>query len=125
MGYRVAIAAQEERMVTQHFGRATLFHIYEVADGAWTLLESRRNDPACVSDDVSHDSMLSSSVDLVSDCDGVIAARIGPGAVREISARGLDAYAMHAFVEDAVRSLAEELAGTPPTDDSEVSGTSE
>jgi predicted Fe-Mo cluster-binding NifX family protein len=90
MGYRVAIAAQPERMVTQHFGRATVFHIFERAQGEWVLVESRASAPTCTPEgdaSESHDSLLAYAANLVSDCDAVLAARIGPGAVQRLADR--------------------------------------
>jgi nitrogen fixation protein NifB len=116
MGYRIAVAAQHERMVTQHFGRATVFHVFEREDGAWSLVESRENDPSCRPEgdqSDAHDSLLAYSADLVADCDAVIAARIGPGAVQRLNDRGVEAYAMHALIEEALGALAEELDKTP------------
>jgi len=112
MTYKVAIAAQPERMVTQHFGRATVFHVFDVRADGWELLETRANDPSCKADTEgdAHDSALAAAADLIADCDAVLAARIGPGAVRTLSDRGVEAYAMHALVEDALAALSEELA---------------
>ena len=78
MGYRVAVAAQQGRMVTQHFGRATVFHVFDRVDEAWHLAESRENDPSCRPEGEqsdAHDSLLAYSADLVADCDAVLAAR--------------------------------------------------
>jgi predicted Fe-Mo cluster-binding NifX family protein len=110
MTFRAAVAAQPESMVTQHFGRATVFHIFDVRVDGWELLESRENDASCSGEGDRHDSLLAQAADLVADCDAVLAARIGPGAVRALSDRGVDAYAMHALVEDALAALSEELA---------------
>jgi predicted Fe-Mo cluster-binding NifX family protein len=118
MGYRVAIAAQQGRMVTQHFGRATVFHVFERDGGEWRLVESRESDPTCTPEGDSaetHDSQLARSADLVADCDSVLAARIGPGAVQRLNDRGVEAYAMHALIEDALSALAQELDGAANT----------
>ena len=119
MGFKAAVAAQPQSMVTQHFGRATVFHVFDVRTDGWDLLESRPNDASCAGDGDHHDSLLARAADLLADCDAVIAARIGPGAVRALSDRGVDAYAMHALVEDALSALSEELArleGESPED---------
>jgi predicted Fe-Mo cluster-binding NifX family protein len=112
MGHKVAIAAQPERMVTQHFGRATVFHVFDVRGDGWELLETRVNDPACVGDTEgdAHESMLAAAAELIADCEAVLAARIGPGAVRTLNDRGIETYAMHALVEDALAALSEEYA---------------
>jgi predicted Fe-Mo cluster-binding NifX family protein len=120
MTFKAAVAAQPESMVTQHFGRATVFHVFDVRPDGWQFLESRVNDASCAGDGDRHDSLLARSADLLSDCDAVLAARIGPGAVRSLSERGVEAYAMHALVEDALSALSEELArleAQPPKDD--------
>jgi len=116
MGYRVAVAAQQGRMVTQHFGRATVFHVFERENGDWRLLESREADPTCGPEgdgSDAHDSLLAHAAQLVADCDAVLAARIGPGAVRRLSEGGVEAYAMHALIEEALAALAEELDAAP------------
>jgi predicted Fe-Mo cluster-binding NifX family protein len=98
-------------MVTQHFGRATVFHIFDVEPGdGWTLLESRPNGPSCTDDEATHDSLLAKASDLVSDCDGIVAARIGPGAVRALYEHNVETYQMHALIEEALQALSEELA---------------
>ena len=74
-------------MVTQHFGRATVFHVFERLGGEWTLIESREADPTC--------------------------GPLGEGAEQHDSLlaydRGVEVYAMHALIEDALSALAEEL----------------
>lgn len=122
MSYKVAIAAQPERMVTQHFGRATVFHVFAVEPGGgWELLESCTNDPSCVEEEQTHDSLLAAAADLIADCDGVIAARIGPGAVYALNQRDVETWAMHALIEEALQALSEELGqSAAPTTDEEV-----
>jgi nitrogen fixation protein NifX len=118
MGYRVAIAAQPERMVTQHFGRATVFQIFERAQGEWVFVESRASDPTCAPEgeaSESHDSLLAYAADLIADCDAVLAARIGPGAVQRLADREFETYAMHALIEDALAALGKELDARPAT----------
>lgn len=109
MGFKVAVAAQPGRMVTQHFGRASVFHVFERSGDGWVLLESRENDPSCAGDGNDHESLLAFSAETLADCDGMLAARMGPGAVRVLNDRGIDTYAMHALIEDALTALAEEL----------------
>lgn len=116
MPYRVAVAAQPGRMVTQHFGRATVFHVFDRLEGEWVLAESRVSDPTCGPEGdaaASHDSLLAYAADLVSDCDAVLAARIGPGAVQRLSERGVEAYAMHALIDDALAALGEAIEKHP------------
>lgn len=117
MPYRVAIAAQQGRMVTQHFGRATVFHIFERLGTTWRLAESRDSDPSCRPEGdaaADHESQLALAADLISDCDAVVAARVGPGAVRTLDGRGIEVYAMHALIEDALSALGEQLDRDAP-----------
>jgi len=107
-------------MVTQHFGRATVFHVFDVEPGAgWTLIETRTNSPSCTEDEATHDSLLAKAADLVADCDGIIAARIGPGAVRALYERNIETYRMHALIEEALQALSEELARVQTETDTE------
>lgn len=48
MSYRVAAASTDGKVVNQHFGRAELFHIFEISeDEGYRFLESRKVDACC------------------------------------------------------------------------------
>lgn len=107
MPLRIAVASEDGRFIQQHFGRARQFMICEIVGTEATVVEVRENKPACGSawadDDVGHDDdWMNRSVDLVADCDAVIAARIGPSAVERLERRGVRAFINADTIERAL-----------------------
>ena len=92
--YRVALASTDNRYVDQHFGRAESFLIVDVDEnGNYEEIEQRFVDPVC--NGGHHDAAkLKRGVDGVSDCNFVLAARIGDGARGELEERGIAAFEM-------------------------------
>lgn len=77
---KVALAGRKDSIHISHFGRADFFRIYELAQGRQELLDVRFNEAPC--DGWTHDAgRLEQSVELIGDCDGVVASAIGPGAI--------------------------------------------
>lgn len=107
MPLRIAVASEDGRHIQQHFGRARQFMICEIVGSEATVIEVRENKPACGSawldDGIGHDEdWMNRSVDLVSDCDAVIAARIGPSAVELLERRGVRAFVNADTIERAL-----------------------
>ncbi len=103
--YRVAIASTDNRYVDQHFGRAESFLIVDVYEkGYYREIEQRFVEPVCSGGH--HDqNNLRKGVDAVGDCNFVLAAKIGPGAVAELEERGIAAFEMPGSVHDSVKKL--------------------
>jgi nitrogen fixation protein NifB len=106
---KVAIATGDGITVTEHFGYATRFQIWDFSNGAPHLLETRTNRPACGADRsrVERRDPMDVSVDLVADCKAVIVARIGECGVNRLTALGILAFETEDAVETAVRELTE------------------
>jgi nitrogen fixation protein NifX len=105
---KVAIGTGDGVSVTEHFGYATQFQIWDFSGAAPKLVESRRNIPACGADrdgNIERDPM-DVSVDLVSDCRAVVVARIGECALNRLNALGILAFETDDAVETALRELA-------------------
>jgi nitrogen fixation protein NifB len=104
---KVAIATGDGVTVTEHFGYATGFQIWDFSDGAPRLLETRSNIPACGADrrTAAARDPMDISVDLVADCKAVIVARIGECGVNRLTALGILAFETDDAVEIAVREL--------------------
>jgi nitrogen fixation protein NifB len=108
---KVAIATGDGIGVTEHFGYATQFQIWDFAGTAPRLLETRRNIPGCGADrSAEQRDPLDLSVELVADCRAVVVARIGECGVNRLSALGILAFETDDAVETAVRELAESKA---------------
>ncbi|MDR1643134.1 MAG: radical SAM protein, partial [Clostridiales bacterium] len=72
-----ALASSDGKVVSQHFGHASSFLIVEVDENGWRFVERRSNKTPCLLGE--HDeSALNASIDLLSDCGAVFAAKIGP-----------------------------------------------
>jgi predicted Fe-Mo cluster-binding NifX family protein len=104
MSYRVAVASSDGKFVNQHFGHAEQFLIFEIAGDDCQYIETRVTDPLC--DDLGHDEdRLSGIVRLLDDCRAVLVAKIGPGALDQLQARGIQAIAIPRFIDDALYAL--------------------
>ncbi|HEY0331508.1 MAG TPA: NifB/NifX family molybdenum-iron cluster-binding protein [Rhodopseudomonas sp.] len=105
---RVAIATGDGVAVTEHFGYATQFQIWEFSGRAPRLVETRRNLPACGADrSAERRDPMDISVDLVADCRAVVVARIGECAINRLAALGILAFETEDAVATALRELAD------------------
>jgi predicted Fe-Mo cluster-binding NifX family protein len=103
--YRVALASTDNRNVDQHFGRAESFLIVDVDDsGAYEEIEQRFVVPICNGGSHNSDKMKR-GVEALLDCNFVLAARIGPGAVDELSQHGIAAFELPGPVGEALHKL--------------------
>lgn len=106
MSLKVAVASGDGKFINQHFGMASQFLIFELnADGTHKFLELRENKPACGVEGHS-DLSMDESVELISDCQVVLASQIGPGAIDILLAKGIEPYLAPTFIEDALKELA-------------------
>lgn len=103
MGLRVAVAT-EDGVVVQHFGHATRFHVYDLDRGKIVLVERRKSRISSVpGEERTEDRALN----VVRDCQALVVARVGAGALRLIEARGMVVYESQAPVASVLRELAE------------------
>ncbi|MDR1921887.1 MAG: dinitrogenase iron-molybdenum cofactor biosynthesis protein [Candidatus Adiutrix sp.] len=102
---RVAVASKTGVLIDECFGRAENYRIYELADEGYRLAELRPGPAPCR--DQSHDpQILGAAVALLADCDMVLAGRIGPEAIRQLSKQGVVGLAAHIGIQDALDHLA-------------------
>ncbi len=104
---KVAIATGNGVGVTDHFGYALQFQIWDFSSDEPRLLETRRNTPGCgAARGGDGPDPLDLSVDLVADCKAVIVAKIGECGVNRLDALGILAFETDDSVAAAVRELA-------------------
>ncbi|MEI7557225.1 NifB/NifX family molybdenum-iron cluster-binding protein [Candidatus Chlorohelix sp.] len=104
MALKVAVASWDGEHITQHFGRAEQFIIYEIEGDTYHSIETRFNNPGCNSRQ--HDeNLLSQSVELLADCAFVLVSRIGPGAQALLSSRGIRVIEAPIFIDQALERL--------------------
>lgn len=105
MAYKVAVASSDGKVINQHFGRCRQFLIFEIHDnGTWSFAGLRENTPPCRQGDHNEYDMKK-TVDLVSDCRNVLVSRIGAGAEQALADRGITAYAVPDYIENALDKL--------------------
>jgi nitrogen fixation protein NifX len=105
MSYKIAIASTDGKVINQHFGRAERFYIVEVNDkDEFGFCETRETITACQEGGHSEDG-LARTVDLLSDCKYVLVSKIGPGAEYALRKKGVTAFSIAQFIDEAVRKL--------------------
>ena len=108
---RVAIGTHTGVRVSEHFGHATRFEIWELgADGGARLVESRVNRPACGVGSDRADELMDASVAAVADCRAVVVARLGECAINRLDKLGILAFETEDPVDATVRQLADYAA---------------
>jgi predicted Fe-Mo cluster-binding NifX family protein len=104
MDVKIAVASSDGISVDEHFGRAGAFRIYRLHDEGYDLLEVRDNVPPCAGQ-AHDDDVLARSAQLISDCKGVVAAQVGPGAIDALIMQRIMAFTLPGTVDDAFGSI--------------------
>lgn len=103
--FRVAAASSDYGYtVDVHFGRATVFYIYQFLDGEWIYVETRSVQPVCHGGGHSH-SEMEKTVELLQDCQYVTASRIGAGATALLSKKGIVVMALPGDLMEALDKI--------------------
>lgn len=102
---RVAIGTHSGVRVSEHFGHATRFEIWEVSPDGARLVESRVNRPSCGVGSDRADELMDASVAAVADCRAVVVARIGECALNRLDKLGILAFETDDPVDATVRQL--------------------
>ncbi len=95
---RIAIATKEGLAVSEHFGHAKRFLIYDVNGEACQLVEQREVSHYCLGG-TSDSSALSGILETIKDCKAVFVAKIGDGPTEKLQARGITAISDYAWEE--------------------------
>lgn len=95
---RIAVASKEGLAISEHFGHAKLFHIYDVQKKQCTFVEQRNVDHYCLGGH-SDKNALAGILEAVSDCQSVFVAKIGDGPTEKLNNRGIEAVSEYAWEE--------------------------
>lgn len=110
MSFKVAVVSSDRKSIDQHFGQAPDFLIFEIKENQeFEFIEVRKNIPPYENPNLleDHDNAIAKSVNLISDCDVVLASQIGPGAVKTLLSCQIRPYAVHdLLIENALKKLA-------------------
>ncbi|MEJ2366121.1 MAG: NifB/NifX family molybdenum-iron cluster-binding protein [Candidatus Thiodiazotropha sp.] len=93
---RLAVASKEGLAISEHFGHAKVFWIYEVDESQCRLLEKREVEHYCLGNSSSQ-SAMTKILQTISDCRAVFIARIGDGPTEKLSAIGVEAVVDYAY----------------------------
>jgi nitrogen fixation protein NifX len=105
MTKRVAVASRDNVVVHQHFGKATHFQIYDLSADGFAFVETRENTPTCGAIREGGVETHERAIELLWDCEAVIVARIGPGAVEVLNAHNLKYFEIPESIESALTRL--------------------
>jgi len=106
---RFAVASKTGAIVDLHFGHADKFYIYESDESETRFVETRSVSKYCDGSGCDKDDKWASVIRAVSDCDAVLALRIGPTPEKRLNENGIDIITTYERVETAVSMAAKEI----------------
>jgi len=104
MGYKVAFASSDGKVVNQYFERTKQFLIVEIEGKDYKYVETRINEQSCQEFQHTED-VMNKSIELIADCRAVFVARIGQGALAQIESRGIKGIEAHYFIADVIDKI--------------------
>jgi nitrogenase cofactor biosynthesis protein NifB len=110
-GIQVAVATKSGMIVDQHFGHATEFYIYEYTNGNAVFKEKRPVGQYCKGPDDcgESDNRMDQIISTISDCNVVVAMRIGDVPKQKLRDKGILTFITYDRIEDSVKMAAEKL----------------
>ena len=90
------MATREGQAVSEHFGHAKAFYIYDVTASCCEHLEKREVSHYCLGGS-SDQSALTGIFEAIKDCSAVFVAKIGDGPNEKLKLRGIEAVADYAW----------------------------
>lgn len=93
---KLAVASKEGQAISEHFGHAKRFAIYEVTPESCRLLESREVEHYCLGNSSSQ-SAMAGILEAIKDCQAVFVAKIGDGPTEKLAAIGVRAVSAYAW----------------------------
>jgi nitrogenase molybdenum-iron protein alpha/beta subunit/MoaA/NifB/PqqE/SkfB family radical SAM enzyme len=109
---RFAVASKNGAIVDLHFGHADKFYIYESDETETRFVETRSVSKYCDGSECDKEDKWASVIRAVSDCDAVLALRIGPVPEKRLQENGIDVIITYERVETAVNQAAKRVKET-------------
>ena len=110
---KIAIPTDDEKTISQHFGRASGFVVLTVDNGRIAERQTRRRENGCEGREhgTEHEHgghNCGALVEMISDCEVVLVSQMGGGLYRRLQAAGIrTVFTELASIDEAVRSLLE------------------
>jgi len=108
---RFAVASSDGRIVDKHFGHADTFYIFESDGNTFKYVDSRNVNQYCSGDEDCDEPGRGEVFNMLSDCDGVLAMRIGLAPMQKLQTAGKQVFTTYEYTEAAVISAAKEMIG--------------
>ena len=108
---KFAVASKNGMHVDEHFGHAKEFYIYEYKNGEVRFNEKRNIEKYCNGAELCDDreDKIAKILNVISDCDGVIAMRIGESPKRRLKDKGIKTMVTFSNIETAVIKAANQI----------------
>jgi nitrogen fixation protein NifX len=101
---KVAVASRDGIVVNEHFGRASLFYIYEISEGMINPIEVRKITPVCHSGN--HDYvLLTKNLRKLADCDYMLVSRIGTNALNIAKKYDIEVFEIPGMIMESIEQL--------------------
>ena len=113
-GLRFAVATRSGILVDQHFGKVDELLIYEYQEGRVVYIERRPIGQYCTGGDDACDSRedkMTRIINILNDCEGVIALRIGVAPQKRLEEIGIQTYTTYDGIHEAILSIARKMKG--------------
>ena len=95
---KIAVATSDGISIDVHFGQATSFHIFDVAeDGTYHLLEQR-----VILSGIVDGRHAGATIEQLTDVNVILVNRIGDGPIRELEERGIKVFALDGSLDRAL-----------------------
>jgi predicted Fe-Mo cluster-binding NifX family protein len=109
---KVAVATKEGKAVSEHFGHAKRFSIYEATPDSVRLLDEREVEHYCLGGE-GNASAMPGILAAIQDCHAVLVAKIGDGPTEKLRAIGVAAVSDYAWepIEESLLDYAKRLTG--------------
>jgi len=107
----LAVATKSGMIVDQHFGHVTEFYIYEYTGEKAIFKEKRAVEKYCngVSECDDNENRMDLIIQTISDCNAVIAMRIGESPKQKLSNKGIKTFITYDRIEDSVKRAVKEM----------------
>ncbi|MCR5802852.1 MAG: dinitrogenase iron-molybdenum cofactor biosynthesis protein [Clostridia bacterium] len=102
--YLIAVASSDGIVVNNHFGHASTFYIYEVDNDVIELKEVRKVEPVCQTGE-HDDKRLNENAEVFSDCDFLLASKVGDGAAAVLESKGIIPYQIPGIISESIDKL--------------------
>ena len=93
---KLAVASKEGMAISEHFGHAKQFHIYEAYKDRCELLGVREVEHYCLGQE-SSPAAMTGILETIKDCHAVFVAKIGDGPTEKLKAVGVRAVSRYAY----------------------------